>query len=212
MKSKTILSFALISGILLMAGCATTKNYQKAEGISSSLEKTAQDINQSKVQVGIVTSTLSSLVQAPSNNIKSQFEKFDSELNKLDSLAEALYAQSVSIQVEGSNYFKSWQQDLATIKNEDIRTESTQRKLIMAERFETVRTNYEKAKVDLSFFLSNLKDIRTALSSDLRAEGIESVKGATRDSQAHAKQLQRTLGHLSVDYKELSTSMSTNSR
>jgi murein L,D-transpeptidase YcbB/YkuD len=212
MKTKTILSLTLIPVVLFIAGCATTKNYQKAEGISQSLEKTAQVINETNVQVGIVTSTLGSLIQSSSNNIKPQFEKFDTELTKLNSLAEAMYAQSVAIQTEGNNYFKNWEQDLATIKNESIRTRSTQRKLIMAERFETVRTNYEKAKVDLSLYLSNLKDVRTALASDLRSEGLKSVQGATNDSQDHSKQLQRTLSRLSVDYNELSVSMSTTDR
>jgi len=212
MKSKTTLALSLITAVVLMAGCASTRNYKKAEDTSHSLENTAQVIHQSNVQVGIVTSTLGSLVESPYQNIRPQFEKFDTEVAKLDSQAKDVYAQSSSIQKEGADYFKSWDEDIAIIKNADIRERSTERKQTMAERFEEVRINYEKAKGDLVLFLSDLKDIRTALASDLTSDGLKSVEDATEDSEDSAKQLQKTLGRLEVDFKDLSAAMSTTAR
>lgn len=212
MKSKTSFTLPCIVLVLLMAGCASTKNYKKAQDTSHSLKETAQVINESNAQSGVVTRALGSLVESPASDIKLQFKKFDSELTKLDSLANDVYAQSTAIQAEGDAYFRSWDEELATIKNEKIRSRSTERRKIMAERFEEVRISYEQAKGELTLFVYNLKDIRTALATDLTSDGLKSVEDVTEDSKDRARQLQKTLSRLEVDFKDLSASMSTAAR
>lgn len=209
MKTTTSLALSLITLSLLMSGCASNRNYKKAEHTSNSLENTAKVIHQSHLQVGVVTKTLGDLVESPKSNIQPQFVKFDAELTKLTSLATHMNEQSASIQTEGKDYFKSWDEDLTRINNEDIRSRSTERKHIMAASFEKVRINYEKAKGDLARFLSDLKDIRTALASDLTAGGLESVKETTEDSEYQAQQLQKVLKRMENDFQDLSASMST---
>jgi len=212
MKPKTTLILPVLFIGLLIAGCASTKNYKQAEDTSHSLEKTAQVINKSNAQIGVVTRVLGSLVESPASDVKLQFKKFDSELTKLDSLASDVYAQSTTIQAEGNKYFRSWDEELATIKNEKIRSRSTERRKTMAGRFEEVRVSYETAKGEFSLFVFNLKDIRTALATDLTAEGLKSVNDVTVDSEDSARQLHKTLGRLEVDFKDLSASMSTAAR
>lgn len=192
-----------------MGGCASTRNYKKAEHTSNSLENSAKVIHQSNLQVGAVAKALGDLVDNPKSNIRAQFVKFDAELSKLTSLATRMNDQSASIQTEGNDYFKSWDEDLTKINNEDIRERSTARKHIMAASFEKVRINHEKTKSDLARFLSDLKDIRTALASDLTSGGLESVKEITEEAQYRARQLQRTLKHMEKDFRDLSASMST---
>lgn len=211
MKSHKIPYLSLLTAALFLSGCASTRNYKKAENTSNSLETAAVVINQCNAQVGVVTQTLGKLVESPSANRQPQFEKFDSELTKLKSLAKDMNDQSTAIQTEGTEYFKSWDEDLAKIKNEDIRSRSTERKHIMAARFEKVRINYEQAKGEVATFLSNLTDIRTALASDLTAGGLDSIEDATEDSEYKAKQLKKILSRLQEDFKDLSASMSTTS-
>lgn len=192
-----------------MSGCASTRNYKKAENTSNSLETAALVISQCNAQVGVVTRTLSDLVESPSANLQPQFGKFDSGLTKLKGLAKDMNDQSASIQTEGTDYFKNWDEDLAKINNEDIRSRSTERKHIMAARFEKVRINYEQAKGELALFISNLTDVRTALASDLTVGGIGSIEDASEDSQYKAKQIHKTLIRLEEDFRDLSESMST---
>ena len=209
MKTKATLSFTLISALLLMSGCASTSNYKKADSTSDSLEATAQIVNQSNLQAGVVTKELKSLLESPSQNIRPQFEKFDSAVSKLDTLTKDLYVRSTSIQSKGADYFTSWDEDLATIRNEDIRSRSAERRQTMAARFEEVRISYEKVKTELTLFVSNLKDIRTVLATDLTTDGLGSLKDTAEDSGERAKQLEKTLGHLEVEFRDLSASMST---
>lgn len=209
MKSTTKFTLSFLSAALLISGCASTRNYKKAENTSHSLETAALVIKKCNTQVAVVTTSLNGLVKSPSVNIQPQFEKFDSKLKKLKALAKDMNDQSASIQTEGKEYFKSWDEELAKINNEEIRSRSTERKHIMAVRFEKVRINYEQAKGEIARFISNLSDVRTVLASDLTGGGLNSIEDASEGSEDKAKQLHKTLSRLEEDFKDLSASMST---
>jgi outer membrane murein-binding lipoprotein Lpp len=209
MKLKHTLSASVAVAVLLMTGCASKTGYDKADHTSTSVEKTAQKIHRGNAQIDAVLFAMSSLVNSPATDIKPQFEKFDSSVEKLESLSNDVNEQAASMQVKGADYFRNWDMELAKIQNEDIRERSTDRKAAVAARFDRVRQSYVRTKAAFIPFMSDLKDIRTALATDLTAGGLASIKGTANKANSNVTPLRESLSELEADFKALGISLSS---
>lgn len=199
---------ALTAIVALMAGGCASSGYKKAGRTSTSLQKAAQDIDKSNAQLDVVLAGLSDLVSNPDADIRPQFKKCDSEMSKLESLAKKVSDDAAAMQSQGSAYFQQWDEELAKIQSEDIRSRSAERKSTVAAHFDRVRISYGQAKTAFEPLLSDLKDIRTALATDLTTEGLASVKSVVNKANQDAPPVRESLGKLAADFKELGVSLS----
>lgn len=209
MKLKSILSASLVATVAcLMAGCAS-HSYDKAAVTSTSLEKAAQNIHKGNGQIDTVLFALSNLVNSPDANIEPQFHKFSAAVSKLESLSNDVTTQTAAMQTQGNDYFRSWDLELAKIQNEDIRSRSTDRKNAVAARFNKVRMSYVQTQAAFTPFMSDLKDIRTALSTDLTAGGIASIKSVANHADNNVTPLRESLSALEAEFKALGIALSS---
>ena len=205
---KLITPILLVSAIsLLLAGCGTC-GFDKANCTSDSLQKDAKAIDQSNLQLDAVVVTLTDLMNNPGPDMKPQFKNFSSAVDKLESSANEVNRQVGAMQVQGAEYFQKWDEELAKIHNEDIRTRSADRKTLVAARFAKVKASYVQAKTNFDPFMSDLKDIRTALATDLTSAGLVSVKGVVIKANNDATPLHESLSNLAAGFKELGNSIS----
>jgi len=205
---KHLTSAIVFSAALLAGGCAST-GYDKAGDTSDSLQKASRAIAKSDVQIDKTLLSLSDLVNNPNANLESQFKRFSSEVSKLESLENEVIKNSETMQKEGAAYFQKWDLEVAKIHNEKIRSRSTERKNTVAHHFDNVRVSYVQAQSDFKPFMSDLKDIRTALSADLTVGGINAVRTVAGKAHEEAFPLKTTLHSLSGDFKALGISLSS---
>ncbi len=211
MKTKSYLSASIAVLVLAMSGCAST-GYEKAGHTTASIEKTAREIHKGNGQIDAVLFALSSMVNNPEADIKPQFAKFDTALGKLESLSEDVNKQNAAMQAQGADYFRNWDAELAKIQNEDIRSRSAERKSAVAARFDKVRVSYAKTKATFQPFLSDLKDIRTSLATDLTVAGVASIKSTANKAQSNVTPLRESMSELEADFKALGVSLSASSK
>jgi hypothetical protein len=209
MKLKLTLSASIAAIVLLMAGCASS-GYEKAGDTSTTIEKTARNIHKGNGQIDAVLFSLSSLVNSPEANLKSQFGKFDSAVSKLESLSTDVNDQAAAMQSQGADYFRTWDEELAKIQNEDIRARSNDRKIAVAASFDKVRLSYVQTKAAFVPFMSDIKDIRTALATDLTSGGIDSIKSTANKANSNVTPLRESLSRLEADFRALGVAMSSN--
>ncbi len=198
---------ALALAAALIAGCSST-GYDKASDTASSLQKAAEGIDQSSNQVEAVLTALSDLANNPGADLKPQYKKFDTSVSTLFSTAEDVASAATGMKEKGNDYFKSWDEQLAQIKNEDIKHRSAERRLEVQKRFTDVKRSYLESSDAFKPFMSDLKDIRTVLSTDLTVGGVASIKGVAGKADKDAVPLRSALGKLSADFKALGVSMS----
>jgi hypothetical protein len=205
---KTYISIVSLAtcGVLL-AGCVGS-GYKKAGTTSTSLRDEAQSIDNALVPLGTVVSTLSDLVTNPAPDITLQFKKFSAAVDDLDSLANEVTVREAAMREQGAAYFQKWDEELAKIQNDDIQSRSLERKNAVAARFEQVKLSYTQAKTNFVPFMSDVKDIRRALSTDLTAGGIDSVKSLAAKANDKVPALRQSLVSLSTEFKNLGVSLS----
>lgn len=205
---KTLISLvALAAGGVLISGCASS-GYEKAGSTSTSLQEAAQGIDNALVPLDDVVAALSDLVKNPGPDLTPQFQKYSSAVSKLESLENEVSSRAAAMQAQGAAYFQKWNEELAKIQNDDIQTRSLERKNAVAARFERVRASYVETTADFAPFMSDLKDIRTALATDLTAGGLASVRGLASKADDKALPLRKSLMRLSAEFKNLGLSLS----
>jgi hypothetical protein len=207
MKSLVLVLSTFAAAVMLTVGCTSTV-YNQAKVTTTSIEETAVKIQQGYEQIDAVLFTLSSLIHSTEADIRAQFAEFTTAVSKLETLSNEVNTHAASMQVQGADYFRTWDIELAKIQNENIRKRSTERKNAVAARFDGVRANYARAKTDFAPFMADLMDIRTALAVDLTAGGLVSIQSASKKAHETAQPLRQTLRNLAADFTSLGISLS----
>lgn len=203
--TKTLL--VVLAMTALITGCATN-GYQKAVSTAASLQRTADRVDRGVAQIDSAVAALSQLVDAPSTNLQTQFKAFDASVSGVESFARELASRSASVQQQGSAYFQKWDEELTAIRDEAIRNRSAERKASVMKEFDRMKTSSDESRASLTAFIASLKDIRTAIGTDLTPNGLASIRSAVNKAKDRGAAMRQSLTDLAAQFKNLSTSLS----
>ena len=207
MKHITILPLVTLIAALA-AGCATN-GYKKANSTAAYLESTADRINKGSTQIDAAISTLTQLVEKPDADLTGQFKKYNTAVSGLESVAKDVASRANKIQQLGASYFQQWDEQLAQIQNEDIRNNSAERKAAVMKQFDAVKASYDEARTAFNPLLADLRDIRTAIGTDLTPAGVGAIRSSMTKANDHAIKVRKSLDELAVKFKDLGKSLET---
>ncbi len=209
MKTETFIftsNLTLAAALVIAAGCKTS-NYKSAGATAAGLQASVDRIGQEQGRIDTALGALNDLVNTPTN-LPVQFSAFSSAVKELESSAKDVDSKVTAMRENGNDYFRGWDEQLAEIKNEDIRNRSLERKNEMQQRFTKIKMSYQEASDTYKPFMSDLKDIRTALSTDLTAGGIASIKNAAQNANDHAVPLKKAVSDLAAEFADLGVALS----
>lgn len=207
-KTNLLLAnLALAAVICITAGCAS-KGYEQGAATGQALQSTAAQINQGNPSIDATLTALNNLVNNPTGDLVPRFKAYSDAVGKLRDLATSVRDKAASMQSKGKDFFAEWDKQLATIKNEDIRTRSADRKAEVQKQFKEINDAYQKAKDEFKPFMSNLEDIQKYLGSDLTVGGIEAIKKTAAKVNDEASDVKKAITKLADEFKEMGVSMS----
>lgn len=194
-----------VVAVALFAGCRSS-NYEKGAATGAGLQAAANRIGQGQSKIDTTLTNLNDLVTNP-GDLATQFKKYTTSVSDLESSAKDVASKVASMRGKGDAYFKAWDEQAAQIKNEDIKNRSAQRKAEMQKRFTDIKMNYTQAADLFKPFLSDLKDIQTALATDLTPGGVSAIKGAAEKANKDAVPLKASMDKLASQFKDLGVAM-----
>jgi hypothetical protein len=194
--------------LLFVCGCAST-NYHRGDAASQSLQKAARQIQAESYCIDLTLASLDDLVNKPAVDLKPQFTKFNASLNRLVAASDRAQKAADVAHKKSAEYFQTWDKETATIKFEAVRDQSVSRKTLVSNEFNTVNQRYRENQAVMEPLISYLQDIRTALSTDLTAGGIQSVKPLADNAQQNARKVQTALARLSDELSASGARMSS---
>lgn len=207
MKELTTLSI-VVAAAAIFAGCATS-GYKQADSTGSHLQSSSDRITQAVAQIDAATAVLTELVEKPSADLKLQFKNFSTAVSSLESTARDVGSRATKAQQLGASYFQQWDEQLAKIQNEEIRNNSAERKTAVMKQFDQAKASYDEARTAFNPLLANLRDIRTAISTDLTPAGVEAVRKSMTKINEEAATVRKSLTDLAAQFKELGKSLET---
>lgn len=187
---------ALAAGCL--AGCAST-GYQKGDVAAVSMQKAATEVQVEGKTMNQTMAALQDLEQQPNGDLRPAFKRFSKSLDRL--LATARHTQDTGRRVREKNaaYFQAWDQQLQTIDYQHIKELSEARKSEVTNRFASVNHRYEESQAAVQPLISYLLDIRSALSTDLTPDGLNSLKSIVQNANDNVVKVQTALDALTAE-------------
>jgi len=173
-KPAVILNTFILGAVLLQVGCATTGNQRSAD-TRTTLKSVEMDYRQTREQVDVMKVLLESIVDPNQTNEKKAFEKYSDEVNKTGNLERRLAGHADKMRVQQRNYFEEWRMQGNTYENPEIQALSEQRRADLTAVFANVAEASVGVKGAFKAYMSDLRQIRTYLSTDLTPKGIGSI-------------------------------------
>jgi hypothetical protein len=210
-RNALLRAFQVSTGALALftiVGCAST-NYHRADAASESLQKAGVQIQAESRAIDVTLVALDDLVNRPAPDLKPQFARYNSSLARLVDASKRAEKSAEEADQKSAEYFRNWDKETAGIKYEVVRDQSVSRKTQVSNEFNTVNQRYRENQAVIEPLISYLQDIRTALSTDLTAGGIQSVKQLADNAQQNARKVQMALARLSDELSASGARMSS---
>jgi Skp family chaperone for outer membrane proteins len=212
MKTSTavnvVAQLALAAVLTAAVGCKSA-NYQKGAATGAGLVEAANKIEQGKTNIDAVLSAMNSLANSSQGDLAPKYKLFTTDVSNLRDSAKDVKDRVADMRENGNAYLKTWDEQLAQIKNEDIKARSAERRQTVQKELNDIKKSYTEVQMSFDPFLSNLTDIQTALGNDLTTGGVDAVKGAMDTANKHGAELKVSMNKLAAEFRDLGVAMSS---
>jgi len=206
LKTAAALAFGITT--LCLAGCASTP-YHKGDAAAVSLQDGASEVQGQSRALEVTIGSLDDLVNKPEPELKPQFKRFSKALDNLAAYEKRNERSQAHVRNKSADYLEAWNQELASMNYEAVRSHSQERKAEVTTHFDSVNRRYHDAQDAMGPLLSYLYDVRRALAADLTPNGLESIKPVVAKARENADRVQLALGRLTTELASSSAHMSS---
>jgi len=201
----------VVCSILLTLASATpclAQASKKAEKAADSLKDLAKEVQEGEAQLGVVTASLDQLVNKENADLRKPYKAFQKAVEKLTDIAGDAKKRREGLNKNKDAYFKAWDEEIATIQNEDIRSRSAERRQKVQQQLESLSTITSSTADNYRALEQNLKDIQTALSVDLTPGGIKTIAPVANKANQSAAAVRENLTKLHGELETLGFALS----
>ena len=208
MKNINILiNLFTFAAVAVLSGCASS-GYEKGSKTGANIQDAANGIAALPGRIDQTLAALNDLVGKPQPDLRPQFKQLSSQLADMTSEAQDIADARRSMAGSGKAFFAKWDEDLALIQNEDIKSRSKGRKEEVAQTFQAIKRSYTEVEMAFTPFMADLKDVQKFLSIDLTAGGVSAIKDTAAKATQKAGPLKDSISKLATDFKSLGLAMS----
>jgi hypothetical protein len=195
-RGKTPTAAILALGVAaVLAGCATSP-IERRERVVSDTRDTQRHIVETRAQTAATMAALNGLQGKSGDPLRLQYQQFDREYERLESLANDLTSQAASVRREGDELLKTWQEEAAALQDAEMRRRAEERRAERAGAYQAVANEMSQTQQTLYSFLTDLRDIRRYLQVDLTPNGVASVQDRITAANQRVGQVTQSLAQL----------------
>ena len=192
MKTNVYVAMTLT---LALAACGTPSPADRAEQAAESMTEFRADIAEGQKQVDTATSAANALNTAQDK--KAAYDRMVAETANVESKAADLRATADAMKAKGREFFKKWEEQIALIKDDSLRTKAKERSGERSKQYADLEQKMASVKGAYTPYLQDLKDLQIAVGNDLNPKGIESAGPALKKLNLDATELKNKLGDVS---------------
>ena len=175
---NTTIHIAALVGLMALTqapGAFAAESADQAQKVRERLEALRLESVTVRRQVEVSVYELNRL-QSENVDLREQFEKFKTELTRMEEQAKVVRARVESMGKEGQAFFKAWEDQIASISNPKIQDLAKDRYNKRQKSYKKILAAMTDARDLAQPFLSDLKDVRTLLDSELTRGSVKSAE------------------------------------
>ncbi|MCS6245766.1 MAG: DUF2959 family protein [Opitutus sp.] len=201
-----LLVFSLL-GSLPFSGCRSTpaKSNQAEINKAASMTQLRDDLRATRASLNRTTEALNRIQAAP--NALGEYNNYSKELNVLQKHSANSLINANNVRETGATFFSYWEQETQSIQVAEVREIADQRRTSVQSSFNALSTPLAAARTRLTEVTTMLTDLRKALSLDLTAAGISSLRKQTEKATAQSAELATSLDSLATEVDKIANAL-----
>jgi methyl-accepting chemotaxis protein len=205
---KKQILYSLIGFAALAASSSQASQEQLAGSIKDAHVQTIQTADQLKSTLG----ALNQLTAQKKGDLRPAYDVFCTQVTKTKEAAVSTQKQASFMAGDGKNYFQDWQTTVAGISNDSLRKKSQKRLDSAKASYGKVEGSLKQASDEFKPFLSDLEDIQKALSTDITAGGVKSLRGVVRNANYHHEDVAKAIDDARKEMGKMAKSLSSEAK
>lgn len=186
----------------LLLGCSGTPMGGGSK-TGSSMTAIADQMEVARAQLDTTMQDLEVLTSMTEGDPAPSYKVFADSVKALDNRAKQVRKTSERIASKSEAYFEAWEEELATINNEDIKSQSQARRDAVREGIGRVRTRFDELADLYTPLMADLQDLVAVLKTDLTLDGVKAVSRPANKAQSSAQKVMNKAEELEADFREL---------
>ncbi len=165
---------------------------EQASAVKEKMQSLRDDSVNTRRQIA-VTVEERTRITAKNVELRPQFEKYKSELVKMQEQAKKAAERADTMKANGEAFFTDWEKQTDTIQNPDNRKRAESRMAKRKASYNKILSAMQEAKSRLVPFMSDLSDIQKMLEVELTANTVASARGLIRQASDHGQDVTESL-------------------
>jgi chromosome segregation ATPase len=194
--------------VATLAACAATGR-STAESTVTGIQNLRADAEQGKAQVKSTIDSMTALENAEGGDLKPRYDAFVTETKRLESLASKAKSNGQAMRERGAAYFKTWEEQLGTMTDPDIKKRSEERRTELNGHYAELTKSMDACRAAYEKLSTNLTDIKKALDVDLSVNGVKSLSSPMKSARSNATALTSSIEDVEEKLNELAKEMNT---
>ena len=191
----------------LLAGCSTTAGYKQADKTGAGIAEYRDEVVLVKKAVDQTLKSIDQIELTANTDPRKAFEKFSKDLAALDAAAAKAAQRGQEMKASGDAYFMNWEEQLAQVKNPEIKKLAEERKAKLWDAFNNIKNVAEPLKAQFDPWLSDVKDLQKYLSNDLTIAGVDAAKSQFAKTQADGQAVEKSMDALVAELNSIAAAV-----
>ncbi|HEY2586408.1 MAG TPA: DUF2959 family protein [Tepidisphaeraceae bacterium] len=205
--SAGYLSLALVwcAVALWLGGCQSKPVDQTTQNINT-FTHAQQQVTDAKAQVGNTLTSLDKFTQKPGLDTYSDFVH---QIDETQRQADGIRTTAMAMRDQGDAYFATWDAELATMTNVDLRNQSAEQRAAAQQAYHDIAAKAPEVRVAYDKFMNDLTNLRMYFDRDKTASGVAAASSVIAQTNADGAELQRQLDQESANLARVQSMFTT---
>ena len=168
---------------------AADDTFKRSAELGKRTAKTSEDVNRYIAQLDKTEHMLSSVSQADGKDLKKRYESFSGDIKTLEDAQKHATSDINEMKTTGAEYFSAWETSITQISDPQLRQASTERRTKVMKDHDDLAVSLSDVGSQLEPFMTNLRDIKAFLGTDLSPTNVAKATDMIQKSQADVQAL-----------------------
>lgn len=201
-------SFSLIAVVAAVSGCHSAPESQSLS-VQENVDDSARKLEEASVELQDTVVPLRQILDGRSTDVRKSFGTFSSGVDSVEDVQGDLRSLAATRREESAQFRARAEEKLAEIHDEGIREDSRERTRDIVQRLEDLGRDHDEMLADLDRVTLGLNDVRKALSIDMSAAGVDSIRSPANKIAGSIDDLRENLLELAAKHRRIAAGLSS---
>ena len=188
-----------------LGGCQGKPPDQTTQNLNT-FQHAQQQMTDVRAQVGKTLAALDKYTQKPGLDT---YNDFVAQIDETQRQADGIRSTAMAMRDQGDSYFATWDAELATMTNTDLRSQSAAQRAATQQAYHEIAAKAPDVRTAYDKFMDDLTNLRTYFERDKSASGVAAASSQIARTQADGAELQRQLDQESANLARVQSMFSS---